>query len=237
MYSARVAASNPGTTRSAVSGAKMNRTTDTIPITSTASVRTDRPKSWAAGSPVVPLEAGEDRDERSRQSARDDDAEEQLRDQEGGLERVELVTDPERLAEDPLADQPKEVPDERERREEDGATRHEPVDQVPGGGDGRSRHGRLPPSRPGAAVVASVTLRRNAARRACGSATCDEPAGDGGLIELRGRRRQRLALTSPHNPGLSHGECAVRVILRLPLLPAPRVNFTQALLFVLFDSR
>ena len=186
---------------------------------------------------VVPLEAGEDRDEGRGQSARDDDAEEQFRDQERGLERVELVTDPERLAEDPLADQPKEVADERERREEDGSTRHEPMDQVPGGGDGRSRHGRLPPSRPGAAVVASVTLRRTCGATRVREQDMRRARRRGGLVELVGRRRQRLALTSPHNPGLSHVECAVRVILRLPLLPTPRVNFTQALLFVLFDSR
>ena len=186
MYSARVAASNPGTTRSAVSGAKMNRTTDTIAHHQHRQ-RQDRPAEvMGRGLALVPLQTGEDRDERGRQPARDDDAEEQLRDQEGGLERVELVPDPERLAEDPLADQPKEVPDERERREEDGATRHEPMDQVPGGGDGRSRHGRLPPSRPDAAVVASVTLRRYAARRPCGDTSCDEPAGDGGLVELVG---------------------------------------------------
>ena len=102
---ARGSGSKPGTTRSAVSGATMNRTTDTMPMTRTASVRIVRPKSWAAVLALLALEPGEDRDEVGRQAARDDDAEQQLRDEERGLEGIELVTDAERLAERPLSDQ------------------------------------------------------------------------------------------------------------------------------------
>jgi hypothetical protein len=48
---------------------------------------------------------------------------------------------------------------------------------------------------------------------------------------------QRFGERSPHMPGLSQGEWAVMVTLRLPFDSAERVNFTQAVLFVLDCSR
>ena len=98
-------ASKPGATHSTVNGATTNSTTDTRPMTRTASHEDRSPEVVGRGLAVVTLEAGEDGDERRRQPARHDDAEQQLRDQEGGLERIELVGEPERLAQDPLADE------------------------------------------------------------------------------------------------------------------------------------
>ena len=72
----------------------------------------------------------EDRHERCRDAAGDDDAERQLGDDERGVERVELLPGAKGARQDPVADQAHEVRAEGQDRQEDGATRHETVEQV-----------------------------------------------------------------------------------------------------------
>ena len=96
---------------SAVNGATRNRTTDTMPMTRTASVRIVWPKRWAAASPssrLRPTKIGMNGAARPLATIT---LNRQLRDEERGLERVELVADPERLAQDPLPDEAQEVAD------------------------------------------------------------------------------------------------------------------------------
>ena len=81
---------------------------------------------------VLAAQAHEHRHERGRHAAGDDDAERQLRDDECGVERVELLAGAERAHEDPVTDQTHDVRAEGEDREEDCAARHVAVEQVSG---------------------------------------------------------------------------------------------------------
>ena len=73
---------------------------------------------------------GEDRHERCRHAAGDDDAERQLGDDERGVECVQLLAGAEGARQDPVADQAHEIGAEGQDRQEDGPARHEAIEQV-----------------------------------------------------------------------------------------------------------
>ena len=137
----------------------------TIVIAPSAIVRIVWPKRYAGLGPVVALEVGEDRDERCRQAAGDDDREQQLGDLERGVERVELaVLEAIRLGQDAVADEPHDVAAEGQDRQHDRAARHETLEWRAQAGNG-----------PGGGHAAG-SLRSSTARRGVGVRQCDDRA-------------------------------------------------------------
>ena len=104
-------------------------------ITSTAAVKTVRPKSSARRSPSAlalhaVAEAHEDRDEGRRETGRDEDVEGDLGDPEGRVVGVELRPGPEGVGEEPVANEAHAEVAERQEGEGDRAAREDPVQEV-----------------------------------------------------------------------------------------------------------
>ena len=129
-YSACVCASKPGAMIAMVAGARKNSRTQPTVITPTASVST----VWANGRGVagrVAAERREHRHERRGEPGRDQDVEQQLRQHERRVVRVELGAGAVGAGEDPVADEAREIRTEGQDGEQDRALGQEPREQGP----------------------------------------------------------------------------------------------------------